>query len=93
MTVTCLVKMTSVFFQAIGKPLHAILSSLVRDIVCFTPLALLLPKLLEQKATGNGINGILYAAPVSDAVAIVVILVLTVSFFRSLKKEETGKTV
>ena len=93
MTVTCLVKMTSVFFQAIGKPLHAILSSLVRDIVCFTPLALLLPKLLEQKATGNGINGILYAAPVSDAVAIVVILVLTVSFFRSLKKEEAKNIV
>ncbi len=87
MSITCLVKMTAVFFQSIGKPIQAVVASMVRDIVCFTPLAILLPKLLEQQSSGSGINGILYAAPIADAVAIFVILFLTVSFFRALRKE------
>ena len=86
--ITCLVKMTAVFFQSIGKSVRAVAASLVRDIVCFTPLAIFLPALLEKNNAGSGINGILYAAPISDAVAVVVILVLTVSFFRSLKNRE-----
>ena len=83
--VTCLVKMTAVFFQSIGKSGSAMVASLVRDIVCFTPLALLLPAFLEKNQPGSGINGILYAAPISDAVALIVILALTVPFFRKLK--------
>lgn len=86
MAVTCLVKMTAVFFQSIGKAGHAIVASLVRDIVCFTPMAIVLPAILEAKKMGAGINGILYAAPIADLVALVVILGLTISFFRSLKR-------
>lgn len=89
MTITCLVKMTAVFFQSIGKSVHAVVASLVRDMICFTPLALILPALLEENEAGSGINGILYAAPLSDLVAVVVILGLTVSFFKSIKKTET----
>lgn len=88
MTITCLVKMTAVFFQSIGKSVHAAVASIVRDVACFTPLAVILPAVLEGQKAGSGIDGILYAAPVADAVAIVVILILTVSFFRKLKKEE-----
>lgn len=88
MTITCLVKMTAVFFQSIGKSVHAAVASIVRDVVCFTPLAVALPAILEEKEAGNGIYGILYAAPIADAAAIIVILILTVSFFGKLKKEE-----
>ena len=84
--ITCMVKMTSVFFQAIGKPARAFMASLVRDILCFTPLALILPKLLGKAEPGTGVDGILYAAPISDVVALIAILVLTVPFFRKLKK-------
>ena len=63
-----------IFFQAIGKPVRAMLASLVRDVVCFTPLALILPALLEQRQPGSGILGVLYAAPIADVVALVVIL-------------------
>ena len=86
-TVTCLVKMTAVFFQSIGKSKYAVMASVIRDIVCFTPLAIILPSVLEGAEVGTGINGILYAAPISDLVAIVVILILTISFFRKLNKE------
>ena len=86
-TVTCLVKMTAVFFQSIGKSKYAVMASVIRDIVCFTPLAIILPSVLEGAEVGTGINGILYAAPISDLVAIAVIFVLTISFFRKLNKE------
>lgn len=87
MTVTCLVKMTAVFFQSIGKSTYAVVSSVVRDILSFTPLALFLPIFLEKKSAGTGIYGVLYAAPIADLVAVMVILVLTVSFFKALNKE------
>ena len=86
--ITCLVKMTAVFFQSIGRSVRAVIASLVRDIVCFTPLALVLPAVLEQSTSGGGIYGVLYAAPISDLVAAAVILALTVSFFRGIKSGE-----
>lgn len=82
LTITCLTKMTAVFFQSIGKSVQAVVTSLVRDILCFTPLAICLSSALEKGTPGSGINGILYAAPISDGVAAIVILVLTISFFR-----------
>ena len=87
MTITCLVKMTAVFFQSIGKSVRAVVASLIRDIVCFTPLAILLPYILEKTEAGAGINGILFAAPVADAIAILVILALTIPFFKKLEHE------
>ena len=87
-TVTGLTKMTTVFFQSIGKSVQAVVTSLVRDIVCFTPLAICLSLILEQNQPGTGIDGILFAAPIADTVAAVVILILTVFFFRKLKMEE-----
>lgn len=85
MIVTCLTKMTAVFFQSIGKSVRAVLASLVRDIVCFTPIAILLPLIMESAHPGSGINGILFASPIADAAALVVIVILTVPFYRSLK--------
>ena len=89
MTITGLVKMTAVFFQSIGKSVFAVAASLIRDIVCFCVLALTLPAILENQMAGTGINGILIAAPIADVVALIVVLVLTVSFFKSLKNTET----
>lgn len=74
---TCVVKMSSIFFQAVGKSLEAVVASLIRDIVCFIPLAFLLPQWF-------GVEGILFAAPVSDFAAILVASGLTIRFFRSL---------
>lgn len=86
--ITCLVKMTAIFFQSIGKSIRAVVASPVRDIVCFVPLAIILPAILEKNNPGTGIYGILYAAPISDIVAIVVIIALTVPFFKELREME-----
>ena len=79
-TFTCFVKMSSIFFQAVGKPFKAILASLIRDIVCFVPLIFTLPLLF------NGIDGILIAAPIADLIAMVIATTLTITYMKSLDK-------
>ena len=78
-TFTCTIKMTSIFFQAVGKPLRAVIASMIRDIVCFIPLIIVLPVFF-------GVEGILYAAPAADLIALIVAVILTVTFMRTLKK-------
>ena len=81
-TITCLVKVTAVFFQSIGKSVFSTLASLVRDIVCFVPLVIVLSNIFESNNTGSGINAILYAAPIADLIALILVLVLTIMFFK-----------
>lgn len=75
-TFTCVVKMTSIFFQAVGKPIRAVIASMIRDIICFIPLIIILPHFF-------GIEGILYAAPAADLISIIVAAALTVTFMRT----------
>lgn len=82
-TFTCTIKMTSIFFQAVGKPVQAVISSMIRDIICFIPLILILP-------TIYGIEGILFAAPAADFIAMIVAASLTVAYMRTLKNEGTS---
>ena len=84
-TFTCIIKMSSIFFQAAGKPIRAVLASMIRDIVCFIPLIICLP-------IGFGIKGILFAAPIADIIAMAVTAALTVTLFKALKKEESNET-
>lgn len=81
-TFTCTIKMTSIFFQAAGKPIQAVISSMIRDIICFIPLILILPNIF-------GIEGILFAAPIADFIAMIVAAILTVVFMKSLKEKSS----
>ena len=80
-SISCLIKTNSIFFQAVGKPIHATIASTIRDVVCFVPLIIILP------ATFSNVETILYAAPLSDLLALGVTAFLTVSFLRSLKSK------
>ncbi len=71
---------SSIFFQAVGKPVFAVLTSLIRDIICFVPLVCIMPVFL-------GIDGILFAAPIADTIAILITAALTVIFFVGIKKK------
>ena len=50
----------------------------------FLPLMLILP------AATQSVESILYAAPISDLVAMLVTVILSVSFIRSLRVENVG---
>lgn len=71
--------MSSIFFQAVGKPVFAVLPSLIRDIICFVPLICVLPIVF-------GVDGILVSAPITDLIAMIVTAALTVVFFLGMKK-------
>ncbi len=79
-TFTCTIKMTSIFFQAAGKPVRAVIASMIRDIICFIPLIIILPNIF-------GIKGILFAAPCADFIAMIVAAMLTVTFMKTLKND------
>ncbi|MGN0822657.1 MAG: hypothetical protein ACI4NG_02695 [Candidatus Gallimonas sp.] len=82
---TCTVKTSSIFFQAVAQPAFAVATSLIRDIVCFIPLVCILPVFY-------GVDGILFAAPASDLIAVTVAAVLTAVFFRKLNQQANAKT-
>ena len=86
LTFTCTIKMTSIFFQAAGKPVFAIIASLIRDIILFVPLICVLPIFF-------GIEGILWAAPIADFVAMIVSAALTVSFFKDVNKKNKEESI
>ena len=78
-SISCLVKVNSIFFQAVGKPIRAAITSMVRDILAFVPFIIILPLM------SSDVVSILWAAPISDLVAMVVTAVLSVSFILSLR--------
>ena len=90
-TISCLIKLNSIFFQAVGKPVYAIVASMIRDVVCFSPLILILPYFIPN------VEIILYAAPISDLIAMIVTAFLSIRFIKSLRdnteKEEVDVVI
>lgn len=85
-TFTCTIKMISIFFQAVGEPIKAAIVSLLRDIVCFVPLVIILPKFL-------GVTGTLWAAPIADLIGIIFSSILVVVFFRGIRKAKIENNI
>ena len=79
-TFTCLIKLISIFFQAVGEPLKSTIVSLTRDIILFVPLVIILPKYM-------GIKGVLIAAPIADLLGILVTIFLLIKFFKNINGE------
>lgn len=72
---------TSTFFTSIGKPVKGIFLSLTRQILFLLPLILVLPSIM-------GIDGILYAGPIADALAAVVTVIMAIVEFAQMHKLE-----
>ena len=85
--ISCIIKVNSIFFQAVGKPIQAAITSMIRDILCFVPFIIILP-LLSQS-----VEAILWSAPISDFIAMIVTAILSVSFIKSLHKTEEVEEV
>lgn len=79
---TCIQKVSSIFLQSISSPVKATVLSLIRDVIVFVPLTILLP-------IGFGIEGVLWAAPISDAIALVFTCILVFLELRKLEKNDS----
>ena len=86
-SISCIIKVNSIFFQAVGKPIQAAITSMVRDLLCFVPFIIILPLL------SPGVEVILWSAPISDFIAMIVTTVLSISFIKSLHKAESTEQV
>ena len=73
---TCIIKVSSIFFQSVGMPFKAMLLGLLRDVIVVVPLAYLLP-LISREA-------FYWSAPISDAVAFVTALIFLANVFRQM---------
>lgn len=71
------VMLATTFFQSLGKPVPSIVITMLRQVVFLVPFLYVLPLFL-------GINGIFYAQPISDALALVLSLFLVLREHRTL---------
>lgn len=82
----CVQKSTSIFLQALGKPVLSTGLSLLRDFVLIVPLILLLPRQF-------GIMGALYAGPIADVVSFVAVVISIIYVWKHLKEDAgTGQS-
>jgi putative MATE family efflux protein len=74
------------YFQAVGKSVQSLILGLSRQVICYIPLLLLLPKLW-------GLNGVFYAMPFADCLSALATLVFIVNELKRLggltKQENT----
>ncbi len=77
---------TSTFFTSIGKPIKGIFLSMTRQIIFLLPLLMLLPKFI-------GIEGILYAGPISDMMAGIAAVIMARVEFKEIQRLEQGIAV
>lgn len=71
---------SSNYFQAVGKPKKAMLLSLSRQVLILIPALLILPRFF-------GLDGVIYAGPLSDLVSSVITAILLVYELQHLNKE------
>lgn len=77
---------SGIFFQAIGKPTKSAFITLSRQILFFTPSAIILSKVY-------GVMGVLYAGPVADALAFIISAILLVFEVKKLNKPVKEESV
>ena len=79
--------MAGVYFQAVGKPMQAVLLSLSRQILFTIPLMICLPIFM-------GVVGIMYAYPLADCFSITLaVILLTVEMKRLHRLEQEQKRI
>lgn len=74
---------TSTFFTSIGKPVKGIILSISRQLLLFLPFAAILPLFF-------GIDGIVYAGPVSDVMSTLITVIMWISEFSLMHKQEAA---
>lgn len=69
------------FFPSIGKPIKGAILSLVKQVVFLLPLLFILPRFL-------GVDGVMYAMPISDTIAFTFAVIFLYREFKMMPKED-----
>lgn len=75
---------TGSFFTSIGKAFKGAFIAMTRQIIFLLPLIIILPKIF-------GIDGVMYAGPIADAMALIVTILFIRREIKNIKKLEENK--
>ncbi|HOO76247.1 MAG TPA: hypothetical protein PLS66_13205, partial [Tepiditoga sp.] len=82
----CIQKASSVFLQSIGKPLSSTILSLARDVIFFVPGLIIL-------ASFSGVEGLLWAAPITDTLSFFLTVILISYEFKKLRNKKENISI
>lgn len=71
------------FFQAVGKGGNAAILTVLRQVLLFLPLVLILPHVFARS-----VEGVFYAQLFTDAVVLLIAVILLIGAFKNMRKEE-----
>ena len=74
------------YFQATGQPLKASVLSMLRQLILLIPLIIIMPLFF-------GLDGILYAGPIADALSAIIVFVFISFEMKKLNKEINHSTI
>ncbi len=77
----CIHKAISIFLQSLGKPIQAMILSLLRDFILCVPMILIFPLFVEP-----GVMGPLYSGPVADVLTLIIAIVLMGGVMKKLRE-------
>ncbi|TXJ41221.1 MATE family efflux transporter [Brachyspira pilosicoli] len=75
---------TGSFFTSIGKAFKGVFIAMTGQIIFLLPLIIILPKIF-------GIDGVMYAGPIADAMALIVTILFITKEIKNIKKLEEDK--
>ncbi len=75
---------SSNYFQATGRPKHAMLLSLSRQVLVLIPALIILPKIY-------GLTGVWLAGPISDLIASIITVYFVIKSVKNLVDEKDPK--
>ena len=81
----------SSYFQSSGQPMKAAVLEMTRQILFLIPLYLFLPPLLTAVIGTSGLEGVIIAAPVADALSVCVTSCFVAREVRKLRRLRDGK--
>lgn len=74
------VMLATTFFQSLGKPMPSIVITILRQVIFLVPFIYLLPQMM-------GVQGIFYAQPISDFLALLLSLILVLREHKQLYRK------
>ncbi|MCM1290046.1 MAG: MATE family efflux transporter [Corallococcus sp.] len=83
---TCIIKVSAIFLQSIGKPVLAAIISMCRDVIILVPAAIVM-------CVCGGVNLLLWSAPISDCVSFVLCVVIIWSVLKKMPKTDVDEVL
>ena len=78
---TCIIKVTAIFLQSIGKPILAATISMCRDVIFLVPTAIVM-------CVYGGVNLLLWSAPISDCLSFALCVVMVMLVLKRMPKSD-----